>query len=62
MAEDRDTVIDFESRSVKHRDARAHRQKEEKVDNIKRRFESLFPDKPRPVKDYLAKKKRKKKR
>ena len=62
MADDKDTVIDFESRSSKHRDARVHRQKEEKVDNIKRRFESLFPDKPRPVKDYLARKRQKKKR
>lgn len=57
-----DNLIDFAQQSVKHRHARDHRDKEAKVDEIRQRFEKAFPDKPRPVKDYLEKKRRNKKR
>lgn len=36
--------------------------KEEKVDEMRERFAQAFPDKPKPVKDYLNKKKSKKKK
>lgn len=62
MSDKDETIIDFKEQGAKYRHARDHRKKEEKVDDIKRRFEALFPDKPRPVKDYLNKKRSKKKR
>lgn len=39
-----------------------HERKEEKVADMAKRFEAAFPTKATPVKDYLKKKKNKKKR
>ncbi len=38
-----------------------HERKDEKVDAMRKRFEHAFPDKPTPIKDYMKKKRRKKK-
>jgi len=42
--------------------AKEHEKKEEKVESLARRFEQAFPNKPTPVKDYLKKKRSKKKK
>jgi len=39
-----------------------HERKEEKVEEMAKRFEAAFPSKPTPVKDHMRKKKNKKKR
>lgn len=57
-----DTAVDFERASAKHRHRREQEQKQSRVDAIKARFSSALPDKPRPVKDFLNKKRAKKKR
>ena len=57
-----DTVVDFATASAKHRHDRSHREKEAKVDAIRERFANALPDRKTPVKDYLRKKKAKKKR
>ncbi|MEK9712910.1 MAG: tRNA (uracil-5-)-methyltransferase [Thalassolituus sp.] len=55
-------VVDFQKAGEKHRAERSHREKEEKVDAMRQRFEEAFPVKKTPVKDFLRKKKAKKKR
>lgn len=57
-----ENVVDFDSAADKHRDERSHREKEEKVNEMRARFKKALPDKPRPVKEYLNRKRRKKKR
>ena len=54
-------VIDFAKASQKHREDRAHNDKEEKVQSIRERFEKALPTKATPVKDFLRKKKARKK-
>jgi len=54
-------VVDFQKAGEKHRAERSHREKEEKVDAMRKRFEEAFPEKKTPVKDFLRKKKAKKK-
>lgn len=56
------TVVDFQKAGEKHREERSHREKEAKVDAIRERFAAALPEKKRPVRDYLKKKKAKKKR
>ncbi len=58
----KDKVIDFSKASEEYRKDREHRDKEEKVEAMKARFTNALPDKPRPVRDYLRKKRAKKKR
>ncbi|WP_396589061.1 tRNA (uracil-5-)-methyltransferase [Bermanella sp. R86510] len=41
---------------------RKHKQKDEKVEQLAERFAQALPDKATPVKDYLKKKRAKKKR
>jgi hypothetical protein len=55
-------VIDFDKASDKHRSEREHKKKEDKVDELRQRFANVLPDRVRPVKDYLKKKRDKKKR
>lgn len=55
-------IIDFSSASEKHREDRMHREKEERLDALRERFASALPDRKTPVKDYLKKKRSKKKR
>ncbi|MDK2777438.1 MAG: tRNA (uracil-5-)-methyltransferase [Pseudomonadota bacterium] len=55
-------VVDFSSAGKKHRHAREHERKEAKVEDMRGRFANALPDKPTPVKDYLKKKRQKKKR
>lgn len=57
-----ENVVDFDLAAGKHRDERSHREKEEKVKDMQARFKKALPDKPRPVKEYLNRKRRKKKR
>lgn len=42
--------------------AKAHQRKEEKVELMAQRFEQALPSKATPVKDYLKKKRQKKKK
>jgi len=56
------SVVDFASASRKFKQDREHDRKEAKVDEIKARFSSALPEKKTPVKDFLRKKKAKKKR
>ncbi len=58
----KDKVIDFSKASEEHRRDREHKDKEEKVEEMRARFANALPDKPRPVRDYLRKKRAKKKR
>jgi len=55
-------VVDFAAASEKHRAERKHQQREEKVDAIRQQFERAFSEPKKPVKEYLRKKKAKKKR
>lgn len=55
-------VVDFAKAGEKHRADRAHKDKEEKVEEMRKRFEGALPTKKTPVKDFLRKKKAKKKR
>ncbi|MEC8442720.1 MAG: tRNA (uracil-5-)-methyltransferase [Pseudomonadota bacterium] len=57
-----DNVVDFAKASDKHRAERSHKEKEEKVDALRQRFEGALPTRKTPVKDFLRKKKAKKKR
>lgn len=54
-------VIDFASAGDKFRHKRAHAEKETRVEAMRQRFAATLPDKPTPVKDYLKKKRSKKK-
>jgi len=56
------SVVDFASASRKFKQDREHDRKEAKVDEMKARFSIALPDKKTPVKDFLRKKKAKKKR
>jgi hypothetical protein len=56
------TVVDFRQAGEKHRHARMHDEKEAKVEAMRERFAAALPDKKTPVKDYLKKKRAKKKR
>ena len=56
------SVVDFASASRKFKHDREHDRKEAKVDEMKARFSNALPDKKTPVKDFLRKKKAKKKR
>lgn len=58
---DSDNVVSFEQAGARHRHARMHREKEEKVDELRERFAAALPDRKTPVKDYLRKKKARKK-
>lgn len=63
MADTTDTtVVDFTRAAGKHRQQRLHDEKDAKVEAMRQRFAAALPDKPRPVKDYLNKKRAKKKR
>lgn len=62
MADSNNKVVDFTKAGEKHRAEKSHREKEEKVDEMRKRFSNAFPEKSTPVKDYLKKKKAKKKR
>ncbi|MEC9256802.1 MAG: tRNA (uracil-5-)-methyltransferase [Pseudomonadota bacterium] len=55
-------VVDFAKAGEKHRAERSHKGKEDKVDEMRKRFEGALPTKKTPVKDFLRKKKAKKKR
>jgi hypothetical protein len=55
-------VVDFAKAGEKHRAERSHKDKEEKVEEMRKRFEGALPTKKTPVKDFLRKKKAKKKR
>lgn len=59
---EKDNVVSFASAGEKHRHARMHDEKEAKVEDMRSRFAAALPDKPRPVRDYLKKKRAKKKR
>lgn len=55
-------VVDFASASRRFKQDREHDRKEAKVDELKARFSMALPEKKTPVKDFLRKKKAKKKR
>ncbi len=56
------TVVDFTRAAGKHRQQRLNDEKDAKAEAMRQRFAAALPDKPRPVKDYLNKKRAKKKR
>lgn len=58
---DNSSVVDFAAASEKHRAERQHQRREEKADAIRQQFERALPKPKTPVKDYLRKKKAKKK-
>ena len=62
MSDSNNKVVDFTKAGEKHRAEKSHRKKEEKVDEMRKRFEGALPAKKTPVKDFLRKKKEKKKR
>ena len=49
-------VVDFTKAVEKHRHKRMNDEKDAKFDEMRARFESVFPTKATPVKDYLKKK------
>jgi len=53
-------VVDFTKAVEKHRHKRMNDEKDAKFDEMRARFESVFPTKATPVKDYLKKKRAKK--
>ena len=57
-------VVEFGKAAEKHRDQKRHQAKEDKVTDIRNQFEKALSagKKPTPVKDYLKKKRAKKKR
>ncbi|MBE0481884.1 MAG: tRNA (uracil-5-)-methyltransferase [Bacterioplanes sp.] len=57
-----DNLVDFQQAAEKHRHRREHEQKEANVEAIRQRFAHALPSKATPVKDYLKKKRAKKKR
>ena len=59
---DNPKVVDFSSASEKHRLEKDHQRREGKVELLKQRFEKALPGRKTPVKDYLKKKKARKKR
>lgn len=59
---DEENVVDFSQASEKHRHEKTHQEKEEKVEHMRARFAKALPDKPRPVREYLRRKRSKKKR
>ena len=59
---DKSNVVSFDKAGEKHRHSRMHDAKEAKIEEMKNRFKAALPDKPTPVKDYLKKKRSKKKR
>lgn len=54
-------VIDFSKASEKHQHKREQAEKEQKYSAMKARFKAALPEKKTPVKDYLQKKRAKKK-
>jgi len=54
-------VVDFAKAGEKHRAERTHKDKEEKVEEMRKRFEGALPTKKTPVRDYMRKKKARKK-
>ena len=62
MSDPDNIVVDFRSAGEKHRHERSHREKEEKVEEMRQRFEGALPTRKTPVKDFLRKKKARKKR
>lgn len=58
MSKDKNNVVTLDDARWK----KNLEKKEEKVDAMRERFEQAFPDKPTPVKDFLKKKKSKKKK
>lgn len=62
MSSTDDKVVDFSKAADRHRHERMHRDKEEKVEELRKRFADALPEKATPVKDYLKKKRSKKKR
>lgn len=54
-------VVDFNKATDKLKHKRVLDEKEAKVEEMRQRFAKALPDKPTPVKDYLKKKKAKKK-
>ena len=62
MSDPDNKVVDFGKAGEKLRHERTHRDKEEKVEDLRQRFANAFPEKATPVKDYLRKKKSRKKR
>jgi hypothetical protein len=61
-ASDQNEVIDFARAGARLQHQRSHREKEAKVEAIRERFEAALPGRKTPVKDYLRKKRDKKKR
>ena len=61
LAESKTAVV-WSKAGEKHRAERSHKNKEEKVEEMRKRFEGALPTKKTPVKDFLRKKKAKKKR
>lgn len=57
-----DKVINFEKAGEKLRHEKAHQKKEEKIENMRERFAQALPERKTPVKDYLRKKRLKKKK
>ncbi|WP_419810290.1 tRNA (uracil-5-)-methyltransferase [Bacterioplanoides sp.] len=55
-------VVDFARASQRRREDNEHQRKEAQVNDIRQRFEKALPEKKTPVKDFLKKKKAKKKR
>lgn len=56
------TVVDFASASSRFKKDKDHDRKDAKVEEMRERFKAALPDKKTPVKDFLKKKKAKKKR
>lgn len=54
-------VVDFNKATDKLKHKRVLDEKEAKVAEMRQRFANALPDKPTPVKDYLKKKRAKKK-
>ena len=54
-------VVDFTKASDKLKHKRVLDDKEAKIADMRQRFANALPDKPTPVKDYLKKKRAKKK-
>ena len=55
-------IVDFQQASERFKQDKEHERKEAKVESLRQRFSAALPDKKTPVKDYLRKKKQKKKR
>lgn len=55
-------VVDFSKAGDRHRHQRQNDEKDARADALRERFAAAFPDKATPVKDYLKKKRSRKKR